>query len=243
MVLQNGALADSAENTHLAEILGRAKEMAMNHDNTQSAQIQALTDALIALGTLRFQDFLDRAIVPRPSDEALRHAAGQQHDKGDYFCDCWKHRACIDLLSDDNVAAEPIAQLLLMLASFVAQGVNVTLMPISGSAANVRLSTPLREFDLCIVHPFDFTADATQTAIRGGVARPKTAEPGYIVLGTSGRAGRPKLAGISQAIATPVAPLQAANATEPLLKAVYNDDLAASTAAGNLAELLQQRFG
>lgn len=242
LVMGNSALTDSGGNTHLAEIVRRARDMATTTDNTQTARIQALTDALVALGTLRFQDFLDRAIVPRPRNERHRHAAGQQHADGDYFCDCWTHRQCIDLLCDDNSAAEPIAHLLLALAKIAAEGLNVSLIPISESPANIRLSGPTGQFDLCIVFPFHLDADATETAIRGG-ARPKVAEPGYIVLGTSGRAGRPALAQISQAIARPVAPLQAASATEPLPRAVYNDELSASYAAGNLAEVFQQRFG
>jgi hypothetical protein len=92
------------------------------------------------------------------------------------------------------------------------------------------------------LYPFNFDADATEAAIRSG-ARPKAAEPGYIILGTSGRAGRPALAQISQAVARSVAPLQAASATEPLLRAIYNDELVASSAAGKLPQLLQQRFG
>jgi len=242
MVMQDGTLADNEENTHLAEIVRRARDRAVATDNAQAARIQILTDALVALGTLRFQDFLDRAIVPRPRDEKHRHAAGQQHHGGDSFCDCWKHRECIDFLCDDDIAAEPIAHLLLALAMIGAQGQNVSLMPTSGSSTNIRLSTPSGGLDLCIVYPFGFDADATEVAIRGG-ARPKTAEPGYIVLGTSGRAGRPALAQISQAVARPVAPLQAASATEPMLRAVYNDELVAARAAGNLVQLLQQRFG
>jgi hypothetical protein len=242
MLMQNGALADSGENTHLTEIVRRGRDMAAATDNTLADRIQALTDMLVSLGTLRFQDFLDRAIVPRPNDEKHRHAAGQQHHGGDYFCDCWKHRQCIDLLCDDDRAAEPVAHLLLALARIAAQGLNVIFIPMSESPANIRLSGPLGELDLCIVYPFNFDADATEAAVRGG-ARPKAAEPGYIVLGTSGRAGRPSLAHISQAVARPVSPLQAASAQEPLLRAVYNDELAASSAAGNLAELLQQRFG
>jgi hypothetical protein len=242
MVMQNGSLVDSVENTHLAEIVSRARDIAIATDNTQMARIQQLTDALVALGTPRFQDFLDRAIVPRPRDEKHRHAAGQQHDDGDYFCDCWKHRQCIDVVCDDNSAAEPIAYLLLALARIAAQGLNVSLIPVSDSPANIRLSCPISEFDLCIVYPFNFDADATEIAIRGG-ARPKAAEPGYIVLGTAGRAGRPPLAQISQAVARFVAPLRAATATEPLLRAVYNDELATSSAAGNLVQLFQQRFG
>jgi hypothetical protein len=240
--MQNGALADSGENTHLAEIVRRARDRAAATDNIQTARIQTVTDALVALGTLGFQDFLDRAVVPRPRDEKHRHAAGQQHAGGDYFCDCWKHRECIDFLCDDDGSAEPIAHILLALARIVGEGLNVRLMPMSGSAANVRLSGPTSEFDLCIVYPFNFDADATEAAIRGG-ARPKVAEPGYIILGTSGRAGRPTLAQISQAVARPVAPLQAASAIEPMLRAVYNDDLVASLTAGNLAQLLQERFG
>jgi len=242
LVMQNGALTDSVENTHLAEIVRRARGVAMTTVNTQAARIQELTDALIDLGTLRFQDFLDRAIVPRPRNEVHRHAAGQQHVGGDYFCECWTHRRCIDFLCDDNSAAEPIAQLLLALAKIATGGLDVSLIPLCDSPANIRLSGPTGEFDLCIVYPFNFDAEATEIAIRGG-ARPKFAEPGYIVLGTSGRAGRPILGQISQAVARPVAPLQAANAMEPLLRAVYNEELSASCDAGTLAQLLQQRFG
>jgi hypothetical protein len=241
MAMQNGALADSVANTHLVEILRRAQDVAAATDYTLSARIQGLTDALVALGTVKFQDFLDRGVVPRPRDKTLRHAPGQQHDGGDYFCNCWKHRECIDFLCDDSNAAEPIAYLLLALAKIVAQGLNVSFMPTPDSLANVRLSGPLGEFDLCIVYPFNFDAEATELAVRGGT-RPRTAEPGYIVLGTSGQAGRPALARISQGVARPAGSLQAGNATEPLLRAIYNQELADSIAAGRLAELLQQRF-
>ena len=190
---------------------------------------------------MRFQNFLDLAIVPKPREEVHRHAAGQQHEGGDYFCDCWKHRQCIDFLCDDDTAARPIAHLLLALATIAAQGLRVSLIPMSNSPANIHLSGPTGEFDLCIVYPFNFDADATEAAVRGG-GRPKVGEPGYIVLGTSGRAGRPPLAQISQAVARRVAPLQAASATEPLLRAVYSDEFAASSSAGTLPELLDNNW-
>lgn len=242
-VLQNGGLVDSDDNTHLGEIVRRARDTAAATDATQTARIDAVTEQLVSLGTPRFQDFLDRAIVPKPRDEQRRHAAGQQHVQGDYFCDCWAHRRCIDLLCGDADAAAPVAHVLLALARIAAQGLEISLIPLPDSPANVRLSGASGQFDLCVVYPFNFDADATEMAIRGG-ARPKvSAEPGYIVLGTSGRAGRPALAQISQAVARPVAPLQAAVATEPLLRAVYNDELTASETAGTLPQLLQQRFG
>lgn len=241
-VLQDGGLVDSDENAHLGEIIRRARDTAAATDATQTARIHALTEQLVGLGTSRFQDFLDRAIVPKPRDEQRRHAAGQQHAQGDYFCDCWAHRQCIDLLCDNADAAAPVAHVLLALARIAAHGLNVSLIPLSDSPANVRLSGASGQFDLCVVYPFNFDADATETAVRGG-GRPRVSEPGYIVLGTSGRAGRPALAQISQAVARPVAPLQAAVATEPLLRAVYNDELAAAEIAGTLSQLLQQRFG
>ena len=242
LVLQDGTLIDSDDNIHLGDIIRRSRDTAAATDATQTARINALAEQLVGLGTPRFQDFLDRAIVPRPQDEHRRHAAGQQHAQGDYSCDCWAHRRCIDLLCDDADAAAPVAHVLLALARIAAQGLNVSLIPLSDSPANVRLSSASGQFDLCVVYPFNFDADATEMAIRGG-GRPRVSEPGYIVLGTSGRAGRPALAQISQAVARPVAPLQAAVATEPLLRAVYNDELTASETAGTLSQLLQQRFG
>jgi hypothetical protein len=190
-VLQNGGLVDSDDNTHLGEIVRRARDTAAATDATQTARIDAVTEQLVSLGTPRFQDFLDRAIVPKPHDEQRRHAAGQQHVRGDYFCDCWAHRRCIDLLCDDADAAAPVAHVILALARIAAQGLEISLIPLPDSPANVRLSGASGQFDLCVVYPFNFDADATEMAIRGG-ARPKvSAEPGYIVLGTSGRAGRP----------------------------------------------------
>ena len=242
MVMQNGVLADSLVNTHLVEIVRRAQALAAESDHDLAARIQTLTDTLVALGTAKFQDFLDRGIVPRPHDEDLRHAPGQQHSGGDYFCDCWKHRECIDFLCDDNEAAKPVAYLLLALAKIFDQGLVVSFTPTSNSLANVRLSGPLGEFDLCIVYPFTFDAEGTELAVRGGT-RPRLAEPGYIVLGTSGRAGRPALAHVSQAVARPTGSLRAASATDPMLKAIYYDELAHSMAAGTLAQLLQQKFG
>ncbi len=131
------------------------------------------------------------------------------------------------------------AHVLLALARIAAQGLDVSLIPLSDSPANVRLSGTSGRFDLCVAYPFNFDADATEMAIRGG-ARPRMSEPGYIVLGTSGRAGRPALAQISQAVARPVVPLQAAVATEPLVRAVYNEELTASETTGTLSQLLQQ---
>jgi len=159
MVMQNGALADSVANTHLVEIVRRAQTLAAESDHVLGAGIQTLTDALVALGTAKFQDFLDRGIVPRPRNETLRHAPGQQHREGDYFCDCWKHRECIDCLCNDSDAAEPVAQLLLALAKIAALGLNIIFMPMSNSLANIRLSGPLGDFDLCIVYPFNFDAE------------------------------------------------------------------------------------
>jgi len=240
MMMRNGALADSDDNTHLVEIVRSARDTAAATDTTHTTRVQKLADELAALGTPRFQDFLDRAIVPRPRDEEHRHIAGNQHKGGDCFCDCWDHRQCIDFLCDVDTAVEPVAQLLLALAKIAAQGVNVTFIPKRNVPANIRLSGSFGEFDLCIVYPFNFDAEKTEVAIRD--SRPGTGEPGYIVLGTSGRAGRPSLARISQARVRPDAPLQAANSTNPMLRAVYNDELTASMDAGSFVQLLQQRF-
>jgi hypothetical protein len=122
-----------------------------------------------------------------------------------------------------------------------AQGLDVSLVSTPGLPENIRVSGAFGEIKLCIVYPFNFDAEQTEEAIRGG-SRPKTGEPGYIILGTSGRAGRPRLTTISQAVARPVAPLQAANAAEPVLTAVYYDELTAS-GGDSLAQLFQQKFG
>ena len=240
MVMQGDELIANGANTHLDEIAKLARDIAVASDNTQADRIQILTDALIALETPGFQNFLDRAIVPRPREEKYRHAAGQEHSGGDSYCDCWKHRECIDSISDDNIQAEPIVHVLLALARIASQGLSVSFNP--DSSANIRLTGSTRHYDLCIVYPFHFDADATEIAVLGGI-RPKTAELGYIILGTSGRAGRPALAHISQAVAKSISPVQAASATTPLLKAIYNDELMASGATGQIAELVHQRFG
>jgi len=241
MKLENGSLIYSGDNTHLTEIVGRAKDTAVATENARATQIRALSGELAALGTTRFQDFLDRAIVPRPSDANHRHAARQQHPGGDGSCNCWQHRKCIDTLCDVATAAEPLAHLLLALSLIAAQGLDVSLVSTPGLPENIRVSGAFGEIKLCIVYPFNFDAEQTEEAIRGG-SRPKTGEPGYIILGTSGRAGRPRLTTISQAVARPVAPLQAANAAEPVLTAVYYDELTAS-GGDSLAQLFQQKFG
>lgn len=241
MKMENGSLTYSGDNTHLTEIVGRAKDTAIATENAHATQILALAGELAALGTTRFQDFLDRAIVPRPGDANHRHAARQKHPGGDCSCACWEHRKCIDTLCDVGAAAEPLAHLLLALSWVAAQGLDVNLVSTPGLPENIRVSGTLGEVKLCIVYPFNFDAEQTEEAIRGGL-RPKTGEPGYIILGTSGRAGRPRLATISQAVARPVAPLQAANAAEPVLKAIYYDELTAS-GGDSLAQLFQQKFG
>jgi hypothetical protein len=240
MILEDGSLTFSGDNTHLTEIVGRARNTAIATENTRATEIRALAVELAALGTTRFQDFLDRAVLPRPNNGNHRHAARQQHPGGDSSCDCWQHRKCIDMLCDVATAAEPLAHLLLALGWIVAQGLEVSVVSMPDSPENIRISGAFGEVKLCIVYPFNFDAEQTEEAIRGG-SRPRTGEPGYIILGTSGRAGRPRLATISQAVARPVAPLQAANAAEPVLKAIYYDELAAS-GGDSLAQLLQNKF-
>jgi hypothetical protein len=127
------------------------------------------------------------------------------------------------------------------LSWIAARDLDVNLVATPGSPENIRVSGAFGEVKFCIVYPFDFDAGQTEKAIRGG-STPKTREPGYIILGTSGRAGRPRLATISQAVARPIAPIQAANAAEPVLNAIYYDELTASGDDG-LAQLLQQKFG
>ena len=95
-VRNGGALADSNENRHLSEILTRSRDRAAATDVARTARIHSITEQLVALGTGRFQEFLDLAILPRPASEALRHAGVQPHPGGDYSCRCWIHRECID---------------------------------------------------------------------------------------------------------------------------------------------------
>jgi hypothetical protein len=237
-----GSLVESLENKHLAEIALLACETAAATDNTQSANVRALTEALVALGTARFQDFLDLAIVPRPLVKDDRHAARQQHRGGDCYCLCWKHRECIDFLSDEPDNANPLAYLLLALAKIVSHGMTVRFMPDSNASANIQVSGALGEFPLCIVYPFDFSADETEIAIRGGDGV-KMAEPGYVILGTDRRAERPKLAAVKQSVARRTAPVNAGNAAAPRLNAIYYRDLNDWCANGNLAESFKERFG
>jgi hypothetical protein len=241
MNVRDGTLVESLENKHLVEIAFLASETAAATAKSQNANVQALTEALVALGTARFQDFLDLAIVPQPLVKDHRHAAGQQHTGGDCYCVCWKHRECIDFLCDDVDTATPLAYVLLALAKIVSQGLIIDFMPDSNAGANIRVSGLASDFTLCIVYPFDFSADETEIAIRGS-DEPRLAEPGYIVLGTSGRADRPKLAAIKQSVANRTAPVNAGSAAVPRLKAVYNEELNDWFANGNLAESLKERF-
>lgn len=242
LVLENGVLVDSATNLHLAEICERARRMASATNESLTAFVQLVVDELVGLGTTRFQEFLDRAIVPRPPDNQHRHPAGQQHPGGDYDCNCWKHRECIDLLSDRDDAAEPLAHVLFAIGNVLSQGMTIELVPAPSAPSNIRVSSQGRQFNLCVVFPFDLAANATEEAILGG-PRPRSAAAGYIVLGTAGRSGRPELAGISQAVAQGAGAINPANATSPRLKAVYADEFRKSIEDGTLEQLLVNNFG
>jgi hypothetical protein len=235
-----GVLVESMDNRHLIEIASLASKRAADTDNPQRANVQALTESLVALGTARFQDFLDLAILPQPLVKSDRHAAGQKHKGGDGNCRCWKHRECIDLICHGGENSEPLAHVLLALAKIVSRGLNIDLVPDSSSGTNIRVSGTTVNLALCIVYPFEFSADETETAIRGGEF--KMSEPGYIVLGASGRAKRPKLVSVDQSVAKRTAPVNAGIADTPFLKAVYNNDLNDWFANGTLADSLQARF-
>jgi hypothetical protein len=241
-ILENGELVDSPTNRHLVELSERARQMASSTNGSLAAFVQSVVDELVALGTTRFQEFLDRAIVPRPLDNQHRHSAGQQHPGGDYDCNCWKHRECIDLLSDRDDAAEPLAHVLFAIGNVISQGMAIELIPFPGTPSNIRVSSQGRQFILCVVFPFDLAANATEEAILGG-SRPRSADASYIVLGTAGRSGRPQLAGISQAVAQVAGAINAANATSPRLKAVFNDEFRKSIEDGTLEQLLVKNFG
>jgi hypothetical protein len=243
MILQGHQLVDEDSNTHLTQVVAAAVTRGTAFDQAYAAHVNALGAALAALGTASFQAFLDRAILPRPMREQVRHRAGQLHQPADYHCDCWTHRQCMDLLSDDPEAVEPLAQLLHALGKLVSHGFEVTLLRDLETAANVRLTCGAGIFELSIVYPFAFDADASEHAIRGGAQRPRIQEPGYIILGTSGRSGRPSMATISQAIAKEGGAVKPAVADPPLLRTIYHEELSRALAQNALEPLLQQRFG
>ena len=236
-----GVLEPNIENKHLEEIADRATTTAANVEVAHAARIQALSGNLVALGTQRFQEFLDRAIIPQPPEPTEAHAAGEMHPGSDRDCQCWQHRRCIDRLCDCDDAAEPLAQVLLAMARIEAGGFGIEPMANSGTPANVRLSDASGTMDLCVVYPFGLDAEHAERAIRGGRERPRLLDVGHVVLGTSGRSGRPRLSEVLQGRADKDGPVRQGDAEVPVFKAVYYEEFMAAC-DGNLREFLRERL-
>lgn len=233
------ALNVSEEHIHLIDVSRPALEQAKQLQNTLSAAISTVAVRLASLNTEEFLSFFDIAFLPKPSSEKTHHVAGGPHDDGDFNCNCWTHRRCVDNLADDPESVRIFGELLISMAAMENLGLGVTPRVDTNQRTNLRLTSDGKDMVLGLVHPEHNNAEGTQRALWG---RNNVSLIGstYIVLGVGDRPSRPWLNEVNAGRLKPLGGIGAANAEQPMLNAIYSREFWDSVKAGTLIDVLRE---
>ena len=236
---QSGALSASTANFHIEDILSRALKVANASAPTLAKEHATIVERLVSAGTADFLGFLDVAVLPQPPLGAkTRHAAGQHHSGGDYLCTCWRHRRCLDGLTDGDTAAGPVANVLRAAGALLSQKVDVYPAYDRGSRTNMKLKLGSIEYPFGIVDPLSLDAEGAQRGLWAGSETSLVYSP-YVILGVSTRPTRPLVAEVEAAQAGPGSGLDAGVAAGSHFKAVFEDKFWKFFDESRLKELIE----
>lgn len=237
-VFREGILTTSAENEHIRDLCEPARLLARTALPDISAAIDSVTQGLTTMGTSRFLAFLDLGVVPRTPDGEKPHIAGIRHDGGDLKCQCWKHRFCIDLLTEPE-GVTPLKAIIETLGLFDAGGCVPKPRYDPNMRTNVDLTVGGVRNSAAVIYPFDFAFDALGQRVFG--EKPTVLRKRFIFVADPVE-NRPHVQTIDAAEAAPEGAIDPAKAALPTFTPVRASELQQARAAGNLTAYFGQLF-
>jgi hypothetical protein len=236
-LLQDGKLTPSSDNVHIEDLCSPAREALVQRDATLDNPTRAITQKLSDIGTSEFLAFLDSAIVPQTPEGERAHVAGQRHEGGDLRCRCWKHRVCIDTLTEPS-GSGPLEAILEGLGDLERgrcdprprynerNRTNVELVLSGGSTSGVAL-----------IYPFDYSLEGLQKRLFG--ERPPVLETHFVLVAELTQ-DRPKVETIDVAEAPTAGAVDPGKGSGPTLTAVRLNEVRRAVAANDLVGFFEQ---
>jgi hypothetical protein len=237
-VFRNGVLTSSSENNHIHDLCEPARVIARNGLPDLSVAIDSVAQTLTELKTSHFLAFLDLGIVPRASDGGKPHVAGVKHEGGDLKCRCWKHRFCIDLLTEPE-GITPLAAIIQTLGVLESGGCVPKPRYDPNLRTNVDLTVAGIQRSAVVIYPFDFAVEALPNKVTG--EKPPVLKRQFIFVADPA-ARRPPVENINVAAAPPVGAVNPAKASMPVFAPVKVSELQQARLAGDLTTYLGRLF-
>lgn len=236
-VLDGGTLKTSSEHFHIRDLCEPARQAIKTARPALTAAVNSVASALIGLGTGHFLAFLDAGIVPQAADGEKPHTAGAKHEGGDLRCRCWKHRTCVDLLTEP-LGLTPLVALMETLAVLESGGCAPRPRFDQSLKTNVDLTVAGAEKTAAVVYPFNYSLEALQQKLFG--ERPPVHERHFVFVADLAQE-RPRVETINVAEAPAVGSVDPAKAGSPTIAAIHARDLRRAAEAGDLASFLDRQ--
>jgi hypothetical protein len=233
-VFDTGTLTASPEHLHIRDLCEPARRAVATATPDLGPAADAIASKLTQLGTTAFLSFLDVGIVPQAQDGEVTHPAGTKHQGGDLRCRCWKHRTCIDLLTEAS-GVEPLTAIIDVLAVLEDGQCSPSPRHDHVRRTNVDLTIAGSKRAAAIVYPFDYTFDALQKKLFG--ERPPVLETHFLFVAEILQQ-RPKVDTINVTEAPTAGAVDPARTGAPTIAPVRAVDLKRAAAVGDLADFL-----
>jgi hypothetical protein len=237
-IYRNETLIPSSENSHIHDICEPALIAAQTSMPDIAAAIGSVGKQLSGMGTSQFLSFLDLGVVPQVPNGDKPHLAGTKHDGGDLLCRCWRHRVCIDSLTEPE-GLVPLAAILQTLGILEAGGCTPKLRHDLTKKTNVDLNIGPSLNSVTVIYPCDFSTEAVQKKVFGD--KPNVLE-GRVIFVTNTALSRPSVATINAAEAAPKGVIDSAKSSLPTFAPIKASELRQANAAGSLPAYLESLF-
>jgi hypothetical protein len=237
-IFSNGALGTSSENSHIRDLLEPARLIVRAALPDLAIATDSVSLKLTEMGTSRFLSFLDLGIVPQTPDGEKPHPAGVKHEGGDLRCRCWKHRNCIDLLTEPD-GRTPLVAIIQTLAVLEAGGCGPKPRYEHKLRTNVDLTFGDSQISAVMVYPFSFAFEALQLKLFG--ERPPVLKRQFILVADPLQS-RPPVDSINVAEAPAVGAIDPVKAGAPTIAPVNASELRRAGLAGELTTYLRRLF-
>lgn len=237
-VFSGETLTTSSDYGHIRDLCEPARLVARSGLPDLSAAIDSVALKLTEMGTPNFLAFLDLGVVPQAANGEKSHVAGVKHEGGDLRCRCWKHRICIDLLTEPD-GVKPLAAIVETLAVLEAGGCVPKPRYDLGMGTNVDFTVAGSQSSAVLIYPFDFAFEALQRKLFG--ARPPVLKRQFIFVAHPVES-RPPVDSINVAEAPAVGAIDPAKAGVPTITPVNASELRRAGVAGDLTNYLSHLF-
>jgi hypothetical protein len=235
---QNAVLTTSSENNHIRDLCEPARLAARKEIPALSAEIDSVVSALSGMATSPFLSFLDLGIVPQTPEGENPHLAGQKHDGGDLRCRCWKHRSCIDLLTEPD-GMIPLAAIIEILGVFEHGGCAPKPRCDMNTRTNVDVTISDARSPVVVIYPQSLDFEALQKKVFG--EKPPVLKRRFIFV-TDPAHSRPPVDTINAAKVSPQGAIDAGKASSPTFSEVKGSELKRAHQTGDLNAYLERLF-